>query len=174
MGYSLNRSTLLALFNYLGFQAGWFVLVLTRSPWSLLWAIAFVALHTRLLATPSEWRRVIPIMVLGCLIDVLWQWSPWVSYIGTGWPVPLWLIGLWLMFPLTLNHSLAWLEGRLWLQVAGGIFGAGGSYLGGAALGAAEVSGPALILLPLSWGLWLPLFYRLNRPRPTVLGAPVS
>ncbi|WP_157954330.1 DUF2878 domain-containing protein [Saccharospirillum mangrovi] len=160
MGNALNRTVAWRLFNYAGFQAGWLILVLTRSPWSLLWALVFVACHWRWLASAAEWRRVIPIMVFGGAIDALWQASPWVEFYGAGWPLPLWLIGLWLMFPLTLNHSLAWLADRPILQIFGGIVGAGGSYLGGATLGAAQLSGPAWYLLPLSWGLWLPLFYR--------------
>lgn len=163
MGDPLSPATRRQLFNYAGFQAGWFLLVLTRSPWALLWVLAFLACHALWVARPGEWQRVLPIMLGGLAIDLLWQLSPWVTFIGTGWPLPLWLFGLWLMFPLTLNHSLAWLDGRPLLQVLGGVFGAGGSYLGGAALGAAEVSGPALVLMPLGWALWLPLFYRWNR-----------
>lgn len=163
MGDTLNRAVALKLFNYAGFQAGWFLLVLTRSPWALFWVLAFMVGHQRWLATTREWRGVIPIMLAGLSIDLLWHLSPWVEFNGVGWPMPLWLVGLWLMFPLTLNHSLAWLDNRLWLQILGGIFGAGGSYLGGAALGAAEITGPAWWLVPLSWGIWLPLCYRCNR-----------
>ncbi|MFG1496696.1 DUF2878 domain-containing protein [Saccharospirillum sp. HFRX-1] len=159
----MNRAVGLQLFNYAGFQAGWFLLVLTRSPWALLWVAVFLLCHYRWLAQPGEWRQVLPIMIFGATIDLLWHLSPWVEFTGAGWPMPLWLIGLWLMFPLTLNHSLAWLADRPLLQIFGGIFGAGGSYLGGAALGAADISGPAWWLVPLGWGLWLPLFYYGNR-----------
>lgn len=160
MKVSINIVTARRLFNYLAFQLGWFVLVLTQSPWTLIWALLFVLGHGLWLATRAEWRHVLPIMLIGMVIDGLWQASPWVQFYGAGWPLPLWLIGLWLMFPLTLNHSLAWLNHRPVLLVLGGILGAGGSYLGGAALGAAEITGPARILLPLSWGLWLPLCFR--------------
>lgn len=169
MGHAVNTAVALRLFNYAGFQAGWFLLVLTRSPWALLWVAAFLLCHYRWLAQPGEWRQVLPIMVIGAAIDLLWHLSPWVEFAGAGWPMPLWLIGLWLMFPLTLNHSLAWLADRPLLQILGGIFGAGGSYLGGAALGAADISGPAWWLVPLGWGLWLPLFYYGNRTLATAL-----
>lgn len=162
------------LFNYAGFQVGWFLLVLIRSPWTLAWVAGFVFCHYRWLAAPGEWRRVIPIMILGGAIDLLWHLSPWVQFNGIGWPMPLWLIGLWLMFPLTLNHSLAWLAQRPLWQVLAGIFGAGGSYLGGAALGAAQLSGPSWWLIPLGWGLWLPLFYRWNRLNVTSLTTTAS
>lgn len=145
--------------NYAGFQLGWFLLVLTRSPWALLWVLGFVLLHWIWLGTRREWLRMGVVMGFGLAIDTLWQQSPWVHFHGAGWPVPAWLTGLWLMFPLTLNHSLGWLQGRTGLQMLFGAIGGGGSYLAGVGLGAASLAGPAYILLPLGWALWLPLFY---------------
>lgn len=157
---SHHRIKLIA--NYAGFQIGWFLLVLTRSPWALLWVLGFMLLHSRWLGTRREWLRMGALMGLGLVIDTLWQLSPWVHFNGTGWPVPAWLAGLWLMFPLTLNHSLNWLKGHPALQILLGAIGGGGSYLAGAGLGAATLTGPAYLLIPLSWGLWLPLFYAWN------------
>ncbi|WP_189610323.1 DUF2878 domain-containing protein [Saccharospirillum salsuginis] len=154
-----TRHRMKAVFNYAAFQIGWFVLVLTQSPWSLVWALAFAAIHARILATPREWQRVGVIMAFGILVDLGWHLSPWVQFNGAGWPIPLWLVGLWIMFPLTLNHSLAWLDRRPLLQIVFGGIGGGGSYIAGAQFGAAEMAGPAYILIPLTWALWLPLFY---------------
>lgn len=157
------------VFNYAAFQIGWFVLVWTQSPWSLLWALVFAGVHARLLATAREWQRAGAIMLFGVLVDLGWHWSPWVTFHGTGWPLPLWLIGLWLMFPLTLHHSLAWLDRKPWLQSLFGGIGGGGGYLAGAQLGAADLAWPAYVLLPLSWALWLPMFYHwmaIERPIP--------
>lgn len=148
--------------NYAGFQIGWFLLVLSQSPWALAWALGFAAMHSLWFARPGEWERVAGIMVFGVMVDTLWQQTPWVQFEGSGWPIPLWLTGLWLTFPLTLNHSLLWLRGRFWLQVVFGVIGGGGSYLAGAKLGAANLSGPAYFMLPLSWGIWLPAFYAWN------------
>ncbi|MHA7878531.1 MAG: DUF2878 domain-containing protein [Saccharospirillum sp.] len=160
--------------NYAGFQIGWFLLVLTQSVWSILWALGFMAFHQWKVAVAGEWARVGLIMVIGLGIDTLWHYSPWVSFNGTGWPIPVWLIGLWLMFPLTLAHSLAWLNNRLWLQVVFGALGGGGSYLAGAKLGAAEVTGIGWTVMPLLWGIWLPLFYRIVYwPSRKAIGAPL-
>ena len=161
--------------NYAGFQIGWFLLVLTQSPWALIWALSFVALHSVLEGNRREWQAVIPVMVFGLVVDLTWHLSPAVQFLGAGQPVPLWLVGLWITFPLTLNHSLAWLKGRLPLQVLLGVFGGGGSYVAGTQFGAAEMDAWAFIAVPLAWGLWLPLFYwwidRQNDSHPTQVTA---
>lgn len=147
------------IFNYAGFQIGWFLLVLTQSAWAVLWALGFLAIHAVLSGNRREWQAVIPVMIVGLLIDLAWHLSPAVQFLGTGQPMPLWLVGLWLMFPLTLNHSLAWLKGRRSLQIILGVFGGGGSYVAGTQFGAATMEAWALIAVPLAWGIWLPLFY---------------
>lgn len=152
--------------NYAGFQVGWFILVLTQSAWGILWAMAFVLFHKLKVANRGEWSKVGLIMAIGLTVDTAWHYSPWIHFVGTGWPVPLWLIGLWLMFPLTLAHSLSWLSNRLALQILFGAIGGGGSYIAGAKLGAANISGIGWVLMPLLWGLWLPLFYRIMSTTP--------
>lgn len=152
--------------NYAGFQVGWFVLVLTQAAWSILWAMAFVVFHKLVVARQGEWSKVALIMAIGLTVDTLWHYSPWVQFVGAGWPIPLWLVGLWLMFPLTLAHSLSWLNNRLLLQVIFGAVGGGGSYLAGAKLGAAEINGLGWVVMPLLWGLWLPLFYWIMNAHP--------
>lgn len=147
------------ILNYAGFQIGWFLLVLTQSAWAIFWALGFVLMHAVFFGSQREWLTVVPIMLVGLLIDLSWHLSPAIAFLGAGQPLPVWLIGLWLMFPLTLNHSLAWLKGRLWLQALLGVFGGGGSYIAGAQLGAAAIEPLAMVIVPLAWGLWLPLFY---------------
>lgn len=155
----LNRQAGKVFFNYAGFQIGWFLLVLTQSAWAILWALGFLAIHAALFGNRREWQAVIPIMLVGLLIDLAWHLTPAVQFLGTGQPIPVWLVGLWLMFPLTLNHSLAWLKGRRSLQIMLGVFGGGGSYVAGTQVGAANMDTWALIAVTLAWGIWLPLFY---------------
>lgn len=157
-----TRHRMTLVFNYAAFQIGWFILVLTQSPWTILWALAFAAIHARTLGSPREWQRVSAIMAFGLIVDLAWHLSPWVTFHGAGWPIPVWLMGLWLMFPLTLNHSLAWLSHKPLLQSLFGAIGGGGSYIAGAQLGAADMLWPAYLLIPASWALWLPLFYYWN------------
>ena len=53
------------------------------------------------------------------------------------WPIPLWLLALWLIFSTTLSHGLRWCwSGKLWIIT--GAFGAALTYVGGATLGDLE------------------------------------
>ncbi|MDX1342252.1 MAG: DUF2878 domain-containing protein [Reinekea sp.] len=145
--------------NYALFQIGWFLAVLFQSPWSLLWALMFVVVHTFAFKHRNETWQLLPVMLLGLSVDLIWHLSPFIEYLGPGFIVPTWIIALWIIFPLTLNHSLGWLKGRLTLQVLFGILGGGGSYVAGTKLGAADATPLGLLLVAGAWGLWLPLFY---------------
>lgn len=155
--------TMRLLINLLFFQIGWFLAILTQSPWSVAWALLFLWVHYQYFAIPGEMKCVLPVIALGFVIDSLWQLSPWILFLGAA-PVdlltlPYWMLALWIMFPLTLLHSLHWLQGRYYLQIILGVVGAGGSYVAGARLGAAEVNTVALFMIAGAWGLWLPLMY---------------
>ncbi|WP_196157640.1 DUF2878 domain-containing protein [Reinekea sp. G2M2-21] len=156
--------------NYALFQIGWFLAVLFQSPWSLLWALMFVGVHAFAFNHRKETWQLLPVMLIGLSIDLIWHLSPFIEYLGLGFVVPTWIIALWMIFPLTLNHSLAWLKGRLTLQVLFGILGGGGSYVAGTKLGAANATPLGLLLVASAWGLWLPFFYWIiDRPRRKLL-----
>lgn len=75
-------------------------------------------------------------------------------------PAPLWILGLWTCFALTLNHSLAFLAGRPRLAAALGGIGAPLAYLAAAhGWQAASLSPPpgrALAILGLTWACLTP------------------
>ena len=85
---------------------------------------------------------------------------------------PLWIVALWANFALTLNHSLAWLQGRPWLAAALGAVGAPLSYFFAAhTWHALTLTEPLLITLGALGAIWAvvtPLLCqiaaRLNRP----------
>lgn len=148
------------LANFALFQAGWFLAVILQTPWALVWALMFMTIHYRyFVKDASELKVLLIISLVGVCIDTLWQLSPAISYIGEGIVIPYWLVALWLIFPLTLNVSLAWLAKNRLLQVVFGLIGGGGSYLTGAKFGAADFQWWGLALIALAWSAWLPLFY---------------
>jgi len=51
--------------NYALFQIGWFLAVLLQSPWSLLWALMFVVVHTFAFKQRNETWQLLPVMLLG-------------------------------------------------------------------------------------------------------------
>ena len=56
------------------------------------------------------------------------------QFASDAWPIPLWLVGLWLIFPTTLGHGLRWCwSGKPWILAASAI-GAALTYIGGARL----------------------------------------
>jgi Protein of unknown function (DUF2878) len=92
---------------------------------------------------------------------------------------PIWIVALWANFALTLNHSLAWLQGRPWLAAALGAFGAPLSYFFAArtwhALTLTEPLVITLGTLAAIWAVVTPLLcqtaMRLNRPSVTLQAA---
>lgn len=77
---------------------------------------------------------------------------------------PPWILGLWMAFALTLNHSLAFLRGRPALSFALGAVGGPLAYaIAARAWSAAELLPPvwrAYLVLALAWGLATPLLVR--------------
>ncbi|MFZ4576674.1 MAG: DUF2878 domain-containing protein, partial [Phycisphaerales bacterium] len=70
----------------------------------------------------------------------------------------IWFVALWANFATTLNSSLAWLNGKLWVAVVFGAIGGPLAYYGGQKIGAAAVSDTWT-----SW-LWITLEYALATP----------
>ncbi len=76
---------------------------------------------------------------------------------------PYWMIALWAVFATSLNLSMGFLKGRLWLAALVGGIGGPVSYLAGGRLGGLEMSDPLLALgaQGLGWAVLLPLLTHL-------------
>ena len=71
---------------------------------------------------------------------------------------PIWIVILWILFAITLNHSLAWLKGRTSLAMLFGLMGGPLVYLAGEKLLAVTIASPnTLIVLAIGWALITPL-----------------
>jgi len=69
---------------------------------------------------------------------------------------------MWVIFAMTLNHSLKWMQGRLVLSVIFGLFGGPLAYIAGEKLGAISVASPiALYLLAAGWAIITPFLVRM-------------
>ncbi|ROQ27448.1 DUF2878 domain-containing protein [Gallaecimonas pentaromativorans] len=144
------------LLNLLLYQGAWLVAVLAKSAWPVL---AILALHLWLSnQRRADSRLMLLYMFIGALVDGslsllgLFDFGPGVYL------VPLWLVALWAALAMLPNHSLAWLKGRLWLNVLLGALAGPLAYWGGVRLGAAQFGWPlmpAIATLALVWaGLW--------------------
>ncbi|MDW8479879.1 MAG: DUF2878 domain-containing protein [Xanthomonadales bacterium] len=152
------------LLNALGFQLCWLAWVAGAGR-GLLWpglvcTLAFAAWQLAV----SPWRRADLLLVaaslaVGIAVDGLWSALGMIEYRLPGpLPAPLWILGLWAVFALTLNHSLAFLGRRPALAALLGGTGAPVAY--GAAIGAWD-AGSFLWPAPLALGTvaiaWAPL-----------------
>ncbi|WP_421220516.1 DUF2878 domain-containing protein [Aeromonas jandaei] len=141
--------------HLLGFNFYWLLAVKWQQPGPLL-----VILLLHFLFSPSRQRdwRLLPIAVVGCLLDAL-LWQLGLFRFPSGFP--LWLVLLWLGFALTLAHGMRWLL-RLprWQQALFGMVGGTSSYVAGAAMGAVHLPwgiGISAALLAVIWMWWLPV-----------------
>ena len=115
------------------FQGLWFLLVLGGDgfvPAALCWLLYHLVRYS----DPRE-RRLLPIYIaLGIAMDSILAALNVYQFASDAWPIPLWLMGLWLIFPTTLGHGLRWCwSGKPWILAASAI-GAALTYIGGARL----------------------------------------
>ncbi len=156
-------------FNALGFQAAWWLSVIgvmLNKPW--LGPVAMGLFLVQHFAVNNIRRSEIYLLataaVVGLMADSLKAGSGLITYGGALLPftAPLWIVGMWVGFAATINHSLGWLRGRLFLSaITGAVFGPL-AYLTGRKLDVLEFNLPALntvLILALIWGIAVPVLY---------------
>lgn len=154
--------------NFLWFQLGWWLALvggmLGQGGWSVLAATLLLGIHLRRLKTGAsiELLAILICTFLGFATDLLAQQLGLVAFspdMQTPWPLPLWLLAMWLVFPMTFAHSLLWfLRLKWWLRatLSGVAFPL--SYLPGEAFGVLKFQAPRLEHL-LGFGLlWALMF----------------
>ena len=159
----LKRIEPLVIANALLFQALWFASVFGASR-GIIWPAAIICLvflvwHFRF-AKPhaSDVTLVLTGIALGLLIDSTWiQLS--IMQFAIPWPsselAPIWILFLWIGFPLTINHSLALIKSS-YLKAA--VFGAVGgpfSYFVGRKMGAVEYLLQPLLVSAMLAAVWV-------------------
>lgn len=152
--------------NAVLFQALWFAAVLGAAQ-GLQWpALAtLLALVTLALGSGASWRAegrmALAGLLAGVLAERLWLSLGLIEYRlawSSGWP-PLWIMMLWVGFAMSLNHSLAWLQGRVRLAALFGAVGSIASVLAGVRCGAASAPAgllPLAVCYGLVWALLVP------------------
>lgn len=151
-----NKALVFTITNALLFQVGWFVCILCGSFWALVFTLLAVAFHFSVSRQRlDDLVAVVLAITLGVLHDSLLLHSGHIQFVESTHLPPLWLVSLWGLLGITLNHSLVWVYSRpLWSSLLGAI-AAPLSYLGGVKLSSAEWSSPLLEVLPIIAILWL-------------------
>lgn len=156
-----------AIRNMLWYQSIWFLAVLGGSA-----TVSIIGMLLIWHVARSTNRVAELIIIVGCggcgyLADsVISALGIYRFPAGSALPAPLWLLGLWLGFAGSLQHSLAYLTDRPLLLVIFGAVGAPFSYLAAARFGAVDFpygNVATLTLVSLTWVTLLPLFCLLCR-----------
>ena len=130
--------------NFILFQIGWFACVISAArqlEWLALLSIGIcIAIHLSIVKDRmSELQIILTAGLMGLIIDStlisLGVFIPEFS-IGVGGIAPLWLVGMWMLFGITINHSLRWLNQRYFIAAVMGFVFAPVAYLAGQRLGA--------------------------------------
>ncbi len=156
----------LSLINYFAFNIGWLACVMWAASGQplvgLLVAGLLIIVHLALAKRRrTEAKLLLYCAAIGTVFDSLLLATGWVSYPNGEWVpglAPFWIVAIWVLFASTLNLSMAWLKGRIYLAALMGAVGGPLSYLGGQKLNAIylEQPVPALIALALGWALMMP------------------
>ncbi len=152
----MQRALVFILANAALFQIGWFVCVLKGNYWAGVFTGALLVLHFYF--SPIRKRDAISVFVavpLGVAHDYSLMQLGLVEFAESSFFPPLWLNCLWVLFAITLNHSLLWLYKRRLFSSAMGCIAGPLTYLAGVQLSSAQWSSPLVEVIPIIAGLWL-------------------
>ncbi len=146
--------------NVLNYQAIWLLCVLggNRMAW-----LGLVLIGAHLLWSHQRRSDLILIVIWaggGMVLDGVLKLLGLFSFRGDAFPIPLWLIVIWMALATLPNHSLGWLQRKpLWAALLGAI-GGPLAYWAGVRLDAATFHWPllpTLVTLMAVWGIVTPL-----------------
>ncbi|MCF7971457.1 MAG: DUF2878 domain-containing protein [Methylococcaceae bacterium] len=162
------------LINLLWMQFLWFAAVLGAVS-DLIWpALVVLSLFMAWQLYPTQrvtgdFALMLVAVLLGFMLDSTWISLGWMQFASPA-PIPrlapLWILLLWMGLALTLNHSLAWLQNRLWLAGFSAAIASPLSYLGAERLGAVQITGNFylwLFFIAVSWAIAVPTLLWLAR-----------
>ena len=161
------------LFNFLLFQTGWLICVLGAAHGRTTLALAIVSLliMIHLTVTPDrikDIRLFAYALIIGFVFDGLIQFNGLILYNDAGWSfplTPLWILMLWILFAMTLNHSLSWLKGRIFVSSLFGALGGPLAYMAAEKLGAITIvaTPQSIITLLVGWAIITPALVFLSK-----------
>ena len=142
------------LVNVVLYQFIWFLCVLGGNKGAFA-ALPLLLLHLALSSSRrADLQMMCFMLFLGVLVDGTLQHVGFFTFTNPGFPIPVWLMVIWLGLAITPHHSLAWMKNRPLLSAVFGALGGPAAYWAGAQLGAASFSWPLLQALPLLAVVW--------------------
>ena len=158
------------LINFILFQSIWFILILAaahESFYGLMIGFLLILVqywHGKLMV--PDFKLILASIIIGFAHDTSLNYFKFIQYnidFNTYYS-PFWIIGLWISFALTINHSLAWLGNKKLLQMIFGLIGGPLAYIAGEKLGAIYmINTMTLYVLALSWACITPLLFQFKK-----------
>lgn len=96
----------------------------------------------------ADVRMMVLLLFIGLVVDGTLHQIGFISFKETGFPIPFWLVVIWLALAITPHHCLSWLKNRLFLSPIFGALGGPIAYWAGVRFGASTFNWS----LPLSIG----------------------
>jgi len=158
------------LINFILFQSIWFILILAAAHESFYGlVIGFLLIlvqywHGKLMV--PDLKLILTSTIIGFAHDTSLNYFKFIQYNidFNAYYSPVWIIGLWVSFALTINHSLAWLGNKKLLQMIFGLIGGPLAYIAGEKLGAIYmINTMTLYVLALSWACITPLLFQFKK-----------
>lgn len=151
------------------FYLGWLICMhQAKGPHPYLGPLAVLGiLIYHFIVTKDRWADAIlclSLALLGTIIDTIYILTGVFSFEGgyNHFPsiAPLWITSIWMLYAISINHSLSWMRYNILLAAGMGAGGAISSYIVGVKLGAAHpLLGPyaSLIVVGCIWAVITPL-----------------
>jgi hypothetical protein len=155
------------IINFLLFQAGWFACILFAAQdkaWYGITTILFIVLIHVAISRPKldEFKLYLYTILIGLFFDSLMRGFELISYKDTISPFPIapvWILSMWLLFSITIKHSLSWLNSYKIGQVTLGLIGGPLAYIAGEKLGAVSLHETSVFFLALGWAVITPALF---------------
>lgn len=156
-------SAMKVVLNVILYQLIWFLCVLGGNKGAMM-ALPLLLVHLVLSKTKNADLKMMGFLLfLGLIVDSTLHQVGFFTFTITGFPIPFWLIVIWLGLAITPHHSLAWLKNRPLLSALFGALGGPVAYWAGVRLGAASFSWPmlqSLAFLAVIWAfIWTLVMY---------------
>ncbi len=169
LGYPLSLKQY-KLFNIFSFKLLWFILVVFQDKAAVPAVLILMLLNLSHPNKAQAWKSLFAIAFIGIVIDSTLSLSGVFNFENqlTWFPLPLWLILLWLAFAMTLPYGFAFISkySISTQAIIGGL--ASFSYLVGRNLDAVSYGYSSIAtqsLLIVLWGLSIPLYFILEKRR---------
>lgn len=154
------------LANALAYQVVWFLAILLGNPGAAAGAVLIFILLVISECREGDLKMIGLLTLLGLIVDGTLQHVGFFTFKSPGFPIPFWLLVIWLGLAMTIHHSLAWLKDKLLLAALFGCLGGPAAYWAGTRMGAASFNWPlatSLLVLAVIWLLIFPAIMLFSR-----------